>query len=281
MDAGDPKYALTQQTAEYERLGRQAARDNGLTERLFRAAGIGPGMRVLDVGCGAGHVSQLVAQLVEPNGAVVGIDRDNGGLDYARAHVSSTADVSFVQGDFRDPAAVDEDFDAVVGRYVLMYQADPIDAMHTLAARVRPSGVVAFVEMDIPTTTTAAGPWPESALAGELNRIIAAVWRATGTQLRMGPRLPSVYASTGLEPNLEVLTEAIVGVGREWAEGIVGLVRSMVPVVREHGIADVDALDLDTAVERLLADAPPPGPVGMGPVKVGAWARRPQSDGHR
>src|SRR5215471_14810079 len=98
----DPNYALDQQHSEYERLGRQAARDNPLTERLFVAAGIGPGMRVLDVGCGAGHVSSLVARLVGPTGSVVGIDREAPVLEYARAHASGDVDVSFVLGDFRD-----------------------------------------------------------------------------------------------------------------------------------------------------------------------------------
>ena len=55
---------------------------------------------------------------------------------------------------------------------------------------------------------------------------------------------------------------------------MIALLKSMEPVIREHGLADFDALDLDTAVERLLDRVPPPGPVGMGPVMVGAWASR-------
>ncbi len=56
---------------------------------------------------------------------------------------------------------------------------------------------------------------------------------------------------------------------------MVALVRSMEPVIRENQLADLDALDLGSAVERLLRDVPPPGPISMGPVKVGAWATRP------
>jgi predicted O-methyltransferase YrrM len=273
--ASDPEYALAQRDAEFERLGRQAARDDGLTERLFRAAGIGPGMRVLDVGCGAGHVSALAARLVGHKGSVIGIDREPHALEYARENISTDADVSFVLGDFRDDAVVDGPFDAVVGRYVLMYQSDPTSAMASLAARIRPGGVIAFHEMDIPSQYPAPGPWPESALADELQRLLLKVWHATGTQLRMGPRLPSTFAAAGLEPSPDLLTEATVGIGREWAVGMVSLLQSMEPLIRELDLADFDALALDTAVERLLEDVSPPGPVGMGPVKVGAWARRP------
>lgn len=275
MEESDPKYALAQQQAEYERLGRQAERDDGLTDRLFRAAGIDQGMPVLDVGCGAGHVSRLVARLVGPEGSVVGIDREADVLDYARAHVSTEADVSFVQGDFREDIVIKGRFDAVVGRYVLMYQSDPVNAVSGLASRVRPGGVVAFHEMDIPSRYPPSGPWPETDLADELVQLVLRVWHATGTQSRMGPRLPSMFAAAGLVPSPNLLTEAVVGIGREWALGLVGLLRSMKPVIREFDLADLNVLDLDTAVERLLADVPPPGPVGMGPVKVGAWARRP------
>jgi ubiquinone/menaquinone biosynthesis C-methylase UbiE len=54
---------------EIRRLMRQATILRPITERLLRAAGAGTGMRVLDLGCGAGDVSMLAAELV-PTGAV-------------------------------------------------------------------------------------------------------------------------------------------------------------------------------------------------------------------
>jgi hypothetical protein len=91
----------------------------------------------------------------------------------------------------------------------------------------------------------------------------------------MGPRLPSLFAAAGLDPSHELVTEAMVGIGVEGAATTVSLLRSMESVIRESGLADFDALDLDTAVERLTRDVPAPGPVLMGPVKVGAWATKP------
>ena len=60
----DPAYALARCDEEYDRLSRQAAFLRGTTERLFRVAGLAPGMRVLDVGSGAGDVALLAAELV-------------------------------------------------------------------------------------------------------------------------------------------------------------------------------------------------------------------------
>ena len=70
-----PKYILGHSPAEVRRLMLQATILRPITERLLRSAKLGPGMRVLDLGCGAGDVSMLAAEFVGPSGAIVGIDR--------------------------------------------------------------------------------------------------------------------------------------------------------------------------------------------------------------
>ena len=69
-------YVLDSIETEHRRLVRQAWLLEPLTERLFQEAGVGRGMRVLDLGCGMGDVSMLAARLVGPSGRVVGVDRD-------------------------------------------------------------------------------------------------------------------------------------------------------------------------------------------------------------
>ena len=60
---------------EVRRLARQAALAAPETAALFRCAGITAGMRVLDIGSGAGDVAMLAGFLVQPNGSVLGIER--------------------------------------------------------------------------------------------------------------------------------------------------------------------------------------------------------------
>lgn len=275
----DPTYALTQDDDEFARLARQAATAEPFTERVFRAAGIGAGMRVLDVGSGAGHVSFLLARLVGASGEIVGVDREAPVLEHARAQAAAAGleHVTFINDDFRTANLAGGAFDAVVGRYVLQYQADPQDTVTGLAKRLRPGGVMAFHEMDIPDDERRlpTGPYPPSPLADELVAVIFGVWRATGTQLRMGARLPSMYAAAGLNVHPQLETQAQAGIGAAWATAMVSLIRSMEGVIREHGIADYDALDLDAAVDRLVRDVPPPGPVGIGPLNIGSWATAP------
>src|SRR5882762_3129748 len=69
-------YAIGSTDRERQRLMRQGAILRGFLETAFRAAGIGPGLRVLDIGSGVGDVSLRAAGQAGPQGAVLGVDRD-------------------------------------------------------------------------------------------------------------------------------------------------------------------------------------------------------------
>src|SRR5438309_771331 len=86
---------------ELERLRVQARLIEPITRRWFTEAGIGPGMRVLDVGSGVGDVALLVASLVGTTGEVIGTDRASVPLEVAaeRARAQSLSNVSLLEGD--------------------------------------------------------------------------------------------------------------------------------------------------------------------------------------
>jgi ubiquinone/menaquinone biosynthesis C-methylase UbiE len=149
-DRVEPTYWLERTDTETRRLIRQAGYYNAFTRRTLAEAGVAPGMRILDVGSSAGDVALLAAELVGPTGGVVGVDVNATGLDVARERARSAgfANVAFVAGDARE-AALDGDFDAVVGRLVLMYLRDPAQALHAFTRRLRPGGIVAFQEYSV------------------------------------------------------------------------------------------------------------------------------------
>jgi ubiquinone/menaquinone biosynthesis C-methylase UbiE len=74
---------------------------NGPSAPFFGSVGIEPGMRVLDVGCGNGDLSRLVAQLAGPDGEVVGIDRSEAALAMGRSTDASVsaAPIQYRQAD--------------------------------------------------------------------------------------------------------------------------------------------------------------------------------------
>ncbi|MCC8954524.1 methyltransferase domain-containing protein [Bradyrhizobium sp. Pear77] len=70
----DPNYVMGRSTAETDRLKRQSQLYDVSTWQLLKEAGLSRGMKVLDVGSGAGNVSFIAAGLVGESGAVVGVD---------------------------------------------------------------------------------------------------------------------------------------------------------------------------------------------------------------
>ena len=90
------------------------------TRMIFTEAGIRPGMRVLDLGCGAGDSAFVAADLVGPGGSVVGVDHSPEALVRARLRAGQRglAQVQFIEGDFYDPAPGGP-FDAIVERLSL------------------------------------------------------------------------------------------------------------------------------------------------------------------
>jgi len=78
------EYALGHSPAEQQRLQRQAALLRNITQTIWRRAGLEPGIRVLDVGCGVGDTSFLAADMVGADGMVVGQDRSAEALATAR-----------------------------------------------------------------------------------------------------------------------------------------------------------------------------------------------------
>ncbi|MGE0862600.1 MAG: cyclopropane-fatty-acyl-phospholipid synthase family protein [Vicinamibacterales bacterium] len=93
---------------------------------LNEAVGLCVGHRILDIGCGAGDVSFLAADIVGAGGSVVGIDRAPAAIAAARAraHAEGRGNVEFRLESISDMPAGPA-FDAVVGRFVLMHQSDP------------------------------------------------------------------------------------------------------------------------------------------------------------
>ena len=85
-------------------------------------------------------MSFLAAELVGENGRILGVDRSAAAVDRARASAirRNYSNVAFVVG---DPAAMrfDKPFDAIVGRFVLMYQDDPAVSLGKITRHLRPA----------------------------------------------------------------------------------------------------------------------------------------------
>ena len=120
------KYVLGDASTELERLISQSRFLGELTEHFLRLAGLDAGMRVLDVGCGAGDVAFVAARIVGPTGKVTAIEMsaDSIALAEKRARDAGVTNVTFTQADARS-FVLPGPADAAIGRLVLMFSPTP------------------------------------------------------------------------------------------------------------------------------------------------------------
>jgi SAM-dependent methyltransferase len=186
MGDSDSDYEFGSGDDELARLEVQGSGLAPATRMIFAAAGIRARMRVLDLGCGAGDVALVAADLVGPDGHVVGVDRspDALGRPRLRAEQRGLAQVEFVEGDIHDPAP-GEPFDAIVGRLILMYVPDPAAVLRRQATVLRAGGLVVPIEFDIP----AARALPATPLASQALAWVVEAFAKGGIQPALGRRL--------------------------------------------------------------------------------------------
>ncbi len=254
MSGQAPDYLFGQSADETERLRLQAEMFAPSTARLLTDAGISPGMKVLDVGTGAGDVALLAADLVGEEGAVIGVDLNPALVETARARVVAACreNVSFVVGDAAS-AELERDFDAIVGRCVLFFAPEPVALVRRLARHLRDGGIVAFQEPA--NATLAPMSLPPSKLLEQLWGWILETYRRARMDLYMGLRLHSVFARAGL-PAPTMHLDAAVGGGPDWPgyEYMARLIRTILPLMTKLGVATEDDVEIDTLANRLQAE---------------------------
>ncbi|MFC8426895.1 class I SAM-dependent methyltransferase [Streptomyces sp. NPDC057236] len=137
------RYDVWSAGAAYERyMGRWSRRVAGQFDAWLDAA---DGLRWLDVGCGAGGLTAVVAAHRRPR-TVVGVDRSEGFVIRARASASSSA--HFVVADAMALPVRDEACDAAVSGLVLNFLPSPAAAVAQMARATRPGGLVAAYVWD-------------------------------------------------------------------------------------------------------------------------------------
>jgi SAM-dependent methyltransferase len=276
----DAIYVPGRSEEERERLIEQGSILGAFTERLFLDAGIGPGIRVLDIGCGVGDVSLLAALLVMPQGAVVGVDKDLLALGHARERVfaSGLANVRFIEGDLRD-LTFDEPFDAAVGRCVLMYLADPVEALRRIAGHVRPGGVVAFQEF---TLGDLGLSFPRAPLFERTGALLQETYQRAGVDMEMGLKLYSAFIAAGL-PAPSMRAERPIGGGPDYPgyHFLAKSIRGALPILEQLGVATGEEIGIESLAERLRDEAAGLGGVVAWPSLMGAWTQKPVEQGNR
>ena len=239
------------------------------TRMILAEAGIRPGMRVLDLGCGAGDATFVAADLVGPDGLVVGVDHSPDALARARVRAAQRGltQVQFVEGDIHDPAPGGP-FDAIVERLTLWAVPDPAAVLRRQATVLRPGGLVVPVEVDLSPMR-----WlPEIPLGTQVKSWLIEGFARAGLTM-LGPRLWAIVQEAGLRPL------GMIGVqphfGPDDPVGITFLVEAMrvaAPLIVGTGVATAEEIGMETFEQRLRDEGERSQAVHATYMLLSAWA---------
>jgi ubiquinone/menaquinone biosynthesis C-methylase UbiE len=148
--------------------------------------------RVLDVGCGTGATTRLLARWPRVQ-EIVGVDPSPVFLAKARERAAEHAHVRFEEGDVRALAFDDGSFDVAIAHTCLSHVPGAEQAFAELFRVVRPGGSLAVFDADYATTTAATGEFDP------LQCCIDAAMAALVHDRWLARQLPAMAVSAGFE----------------------------------------------------------------------------------
>jgi ubiquinone/menaquinone biosynthesis C-methylase UbiE len=242
-----------------------------ITYNLLVDAGIKKGMHILDIGCGRGDVSFLLADMVGIEGSVLGLDLDDNALEVARERASENKlkNVDFIKSDLNNLSIDNDEFDAIVGRRVLMYLPDPRKVISELSNMLKIGGMMIFQESDSTMSSKSIIPMP---LHKQVDKWIWDTVEHEGGNIHIGFDLWSLLTQKGLTVE-KLRAEAIVQTPEKPLPRAL-IVKLMLPRIIKTGIATEDKIDINTLEDRLTEERVKTKATYISEIVFYGWARK-------
>jgi ubiquinone/menaquinone biosynthesis C-methylase UbiE len=194
------EYVLGTGDDELQRLALQHRLWGDAAHEAWRLARIGPGQRVLDIGCGPGMASFDLAQFVTTSGRVVGVDESPAFIEHlnTQAAARKLPQLSGLVGDVHDlPGVVSGrgPFDIAYARWVLCFVKDPAAVIRGAASLLAPGGRLVVHDY---FNYTAMSMAPRRASHDKAVAATAKSWRDRGGDPDIVARLPRLMQEAGL-----------------------------------------------------------------------------------
>ena len=131
-----------------ESLRLEIKTNASVVEEQAKWAGIKPGMRIADIGCGPGVTTSILHKLAQPKGETIGIDFSENRLEYARTNYKKE-NLQFINKDVREPLRDIGTFDFVWVRFLLEYYLDDsFEIVKNLYHIIKPGGILCLIDLD-------------------------------------------------------------------------------------------------------------------------------------
>jgi hypothetical protein len=254
----------------------QAAFAQPLTEELLAAAGITPGMRVLVLGRGLAELALLVAERVGSAGSVLGVHEHSTVVHDAQRRAR---DEGFDRVEFRrgclEEVRLDAPADAVIGRFFLMGERDPVQAIRLAAGAVHDGGRVIFQEWHYDSVLwPQTSDWPHVPLYRRFAGWAVESLRRRRVCVDIGLRLANLFTEAGLPlPLVRTDLRVVHGENALGYAFFESTLRELLPTIERCGLAHAYDVDVDTFAQRLERETIEAGGHVFLPLQVGAWTR--------
>jgi SAM-dependent methyltransferase len=179
-------YTLDEQNHERQQLLARVL--NPLTRPVLERANVPAGGRCLDLGCGLGHTTRLLAHVLRP-AECIGLEYDARLVAEAAAHPENPAGVRFQQGDATQLPFADGTFDVVFTRYLLVHLPDPVKVIREMLRVARPGGTVLAYEPDCSSQFAHPPSWAMDRMG--------AIWDGLFADARIGRKLVHHFRAAG------------------------------------------------------------------------------------
>lgn len=190
-------YVLGTHDEEIARLGLQHRVWRSVVIDCWHRAGITNGWRVIDVGAGPGYATADLAEIVGPEGAIVGMERSARFLAAAQERCArrGLTNVKLREGDLMEQSLGDLGFDASWCRWVASFVSSPQKLIANIAGALRPGGLAIFHEYSDYETFRVM---PLKPALEQFTREVMASWRASGGEPNVARVLPALLREAGL-----------------------------------------------------------------------------------
>jgi ubiquinone/menaquinone biosynthesis C-methylase UbiE len=185
------KYTHGHAPATVRQHGRRTAEEAA----AFLLPELTAGMRVLDVGCGPGSITQGLAERAAP-GQVIGLDLSRETLASARANAAARGldNLTYEEGSVYQLRFPDASFDVAYAHQVFQHLREPGAALREMLRVVRPGGLVAVRDVDWGTATY----WPPDPWIDRFIETHMKTWYRNGGEPRMGRELRALFNAAGV-----------------------------------------------------------------------------------
>jgi SAM-dependent methyltransferase len=250
-DESSTNYMLATGEAALSRLEMLEKIFGPHSRELLGRAGLAKGMRVADIGCGAGLVSLWIASQIGASGSVVGVDASSEQLRIAGKNAAGAglSNASFQEGTAYETNLPRGQFGLVYSRFLMCHVSEPAKAIREMSGLLKPDGILVCEDHD----DGGIFSQPPTRAYKRLVEISEAVNRARGLDSYVGLKLPRLVGEAGFA-RPEVMVKQIAelrGPNKRFWEVTL---REATPAILAAGAATEEELDTICTELRAVAE---------------------------